>query len=108
MSTITSSGSALPGRFPALRHMVGNTPMLAVRFRYCGVPHVIYAKAEHFNMTGSIKDRMAFHVLKRTYGSGAIRPGDAMRRRRVATPASLSRRWAGRSVTRWSFSCPIG
>jgi cysteine synthase A len=78
MSTISSIGSALPGRFPALRHMVGNTPLLALRFRYRGVPHVIYAKAEHFNMTGSIKDRMALHVLRRAYETGAIRPGDTI------------------------------
>lgn len=63
------------GRFNALRHVVGNTPLLAVHFRFRGEPRTLYAKAEHFNVTGSIKDRMAFHVLRRAYESGAIRPG---------------------------------
>jgi len=39
---------------------------------------VIYAKAEHLNMTGSIKDRMAFHILKRAYQKGHIQPGDTI------------------------------
>ncbi len=65
-------------RFEALRHMVGNTPLLAVHFRYRGECRTLYAKAEHFNMTGSIKDRMAFHVLRRAYERGDIRPGDTI------------------------------
>jgi cysteine synthase A len=78
MNPTVPSTPAAPNRFQALRHMVGNTPLLAVRFRYRGAPRVLYAKAEHFNMTGSIKDRMAFHVLKRAYETGAIRPGDTI------------------------------
>ncbi len=78
MNPTADSASAATSKFAALRHMVGNTPLLAVRFRYRDEPRTIYAKAEHFNMTGSIKDRMAFHVLKRAYETGAIRPGDAI------------------------------
>lgn len=36
---------------------------------------MLYAKCEQFNMTGSIKDRMALHVLRRAYESGELRPG---------------------------------
>jgi cysteine synthase A len=61
-----------------LKHMIGNTPLLAVRFRYRGKQRVIYAKAEHINMTGSIKDRMAFHILKKAYADGQIQPGDTI------------------------------
>ena len=50
-----------------LKHMIGNTPLLAIRYLYRGRERVIYAKAEHMNMTGSIKDRMAFHILKKAY-----------------------------------------
>ena len=39
---------------------------------------MIYAKAEHVNMTGSIKDRMAFHILKKAYQEGKIQPGDTI------------------------------
>lgn len=65
-----------PTRFKELKHMIGNTPLLAIRFTYQGVPRVIHAKAEHINMTGSIKDRMAFHILKKAYQCGAIDQDD--------------------------------
>jgi cysteine synthase len=76
--TITASTPATPPRFKQLKHMIGNTPLLAIRFAFQGKERVIYAKAEHLNMTGSIKDRMAFHILKRAYQDGHIQPGDTI------------------------------
>ncbi len=67
-----------PTRFKELKHMIGNTPLLAIRFAFRGQERVIYAKAEHLNMTGSSKDRMAFHILKRAYQEGHIQPGDTI------------------------------
>jgi cysteine synthase A len=67
-----------PTRFEQLKHMIGNTPLLAIRFAFRGKERVIYAKAEHLNMTGSIKDRMAFHILKRAYQEGHIQTGDTI------------------------------
>jgi cysteine synthase A len=67
-----------PRRFKHLKHMIGNTPLLAIRFAFRGKERMIYAKAEHLNMTGSIKDRMAFHILKRAYQVGRIQPGDTI------------------------------
>ena len=58
--------------------MIGNTPLLAIQFLYRGKERVIYAKAEHLNMTGSIKDRMAFHILKKAYEEGRIKAGDTI------------------------------
>src|SRR5215212_6985049 len=54
------------------------TPQLAIDFTFRGRARTLYAKAEHLNMTGSIKDRMAFHILKRAYEEGRIRPGDTI------------------------------
>jgi cysteine synthase A len=56
--------------------MVGNTPMLGIRYRYNGQEHTIYAKCEHYNLTGSIKDRMALYILQRAYAENKINPGD--------------------------------
>jgi cysteine synthase A len=64
--------------FRELKHMIGNTPLLAVRFTFRGARRVIYAKAEHMNMTGSIKDRMAYHILRKAYAEGRIRAGDTI------------------------------
>ena len=74
----TTSIRKLPNRFKQLKHMIGNTPLLAIRFLFRGKKRVIYAKAEQLNMTGSIKDRMAFHILKRAYQEGCIQPGDTI------------------------------
>lgn len=63
-------------RIRGLSSLIGNTPLLAVRFTFRQQERVIYAKAENLNMTGSIKDRMAFHILMQGYTSGALKPGD--------------------------------
>ncbi len=55
-----------------LAPLIGNTPLLAIRLNYRGRQLTIYAKAENLNMTGSIKDRMAFHILKKAYASGEL------------------------------------
>jgi cysteine synthase A len=68
----------IPIRCKQLKHMIGNTPLLAIRFAFRGKERVIYAKAEQINMTGSIKDRMAFHILKKAYQEGRIQPGDTI------------------------------
>lgn len=57
----------LPAQFESLRFLVSNTPMLAIHVRVSGKRGVVYAKAEHFNLTGSIKDRMALGVLRAAY-----------------------------------------
>jgi cysteine synthase A len=63
-------------RIRALKCLVGNTPLLAIDFTFRGRKRVLYAKAEHINMTGSIKDRMALFILQQAYASGVLRPGD--------------------------------
>jgi cysteine synthase A len=69
---------ALVERFRALRELVGNTPLLAIHARVRGRPVTVYAKAEHLNLTGSLKDRMALHVLARAYEDGRLQPGDTI------------------------------
>ena len=67
--------SAVFSRMQSFWHSVGNTPMLRIEYRYRGEVREIYAKSEHCNFTGSIKDRMALHILQESYRSGSIRPG---------------------------------
>lgn len=56
--------------------LIGNTPMLKIGYRFRGQKRVIYAKAENYNMTGSIKDRIAFHIINKSYEKGLLKPGD--------------------------------
>ncbi|HEY6119135.1 MAG TPA: cysteine synthase family protein [Pyrinomonadaceae bacterium] len=74
--TISAPITYTPPRLKQLKHMIGNTPLLAIRFDFKSEQRCIYAKAEHLNMTGSIKDRMAFHILKQAYRENRIKPGD--------------------------------
>jgi cysteine synthase A len=59
----------------SLQGMVGNTPLLEINFTYKGEARRIFAKAENMNMTGSIKDRMAFHILSQALQAGQLKPG---------------------------------
>src|ERR1700721_2677104 len=65
-------------RFRALDAMVGNTPLLSVRFRFRDKEYTVFAKAEFLNLTGSLKDRMALHVLHSAYLKGQIKPNDTI------------------------------
>jgi cysteine synthase len=55
---------------------MGNTPLLAVDYRYAGRPGRILVKAEYCNPSGSVKDRVALHLFRKAYAEGALRPGD--------------------------------
>jgi cysteine synthase A len=70
-----SMNDNLKNRLNGLGHWVGNTPLLAIDFTFDAEPRIIYAKAENMNMTGSIKDRMAYHIIRRGYERGTLRPG---------------------------------
>lgn len=65
-------------RIYGLSSLIGNTPLLAISFNYLGEDRIIYAKAENLNMTGSIKDRMAFHILAKAYQKGLLKKGDRL------------------------------
>lgn len=68
----------LRNKFNHLWHLVGNTPMLELHYKYKGKQDKIYVKCENFNLTGSIKDRMALYILYKAYLNGHILPGDVI------------------------------
>ena len=59
----------------SISNLIGNTPLLAIEFFYKNKLRTIYAKTENLNMTGSIKDRMALHIIKKAYKRGNINKG---------------------------------
>lgn len=63
-------------KFAAIKAMISNTPLLEIDYRYRGERHSLYAKAEYYNLSGSIKDRVAFYIMKQAYETGRIQPGD--------------------------------
>lgn len=68
--------TSTPPALASLAATIGNTPMLAIDYCFRGRNRTVYAKCEHLNLTGSIKDRMALHILKRAYESGQLAAGD--------------------------------
>jgi len=63
-------------RIRGLSSLISNTPLLEIEFLFGGKKRTIYAKAENMNMTGSIKDRMAFYILENGYARGILKPGN--------------------------------
>ncbi|HEX6193654.1 MAG TPA: pyridoxal-phosphate dependent enzyme, partial [Chitinophagaceae bacterium] len=75
---ITQKCTTRNGVFAALWHLVGNTPMLEISYLYKGEFRKLYAKCEHYNLTGSIKDRMALYVLQKAYEYNLLLPEDTI------------------------------
>src|SRR3954468_17225692 len=65
-------------RPPGLRRLIGNTPLLAIEYTWRGHPRTVYAKSEQLNLTGSIKDRMALHIIEEAVRDGRLAPGDTI------------------------------
>jgi cysteine synthase A len=69
---------AFSERLLSLWNVVGDTPLVQIRFRYRGIERCVYAKYEAANLTGSIKDRMALFILERAHERGEIARGDTI------------------------------
>lgn len=63
-------------KFAKIAPMISRTPLLEINLTYKGEPRVIYAKAEYYNLSGSIKDRVAYYILKKAYEDGMIKETD--------------------------------
>ncbi len=59
-----------------LNSIIGNTPLIEITFLYKGEKRTLYAKYETFNMTGSIKDRMAYYIIRKSYADGVLKQGN--------------------------------
>lgn len=68
--------NAIQKKFDHLSLLVGNTPMLELVYTYQGRKGKIFVKCEQYNLTGSIKDRMALYTLQKAYAECRIKPGD--------------------------------
>jgi cysteine synthase B len=76
MQTTTGEGQT---RQTSLEAQVGETPLLHLTHTAgaCGLPKKvqIYAKAEWFNPSGSVKDRAAIHIIHSAEEDGRLWPG---------------------------------
>lgn len=65
-------------RLESLRALIGDTRLMVIRCRFRGRELTVAAKYEIQNFTGSIKDRMALHIMEDAYAQGAVTPGDTI------------------------------
>ena len=54
---------------------IGNTPLIKIKYKYNGKENYIYTKLESYNLTGSIKDRVAYYIIKKAYEQGTLKKG---------------------------------
>ena len=78
MEVITPKDNTVQARLKSLWQLVGNTPMLELHYTYKGRPGRIFVKCEHYNLTGSIKDRMALYIMHKAYEAGHITSTDTI------------------------------
>lgn len=52
---------------------IGNTPMIKITYEDGGKLKEIFAKLEYFNLTGSIKDRVAYYILTKSKKDGILK-----------------------------------
>ena len=54
---------------------IGKTPLIKIKYKYKEKEDFIYSKLESYNLTGSIKDRVAYYIIKRAYDEGKLKKG---------------------------------
>lgn len=54
---------------------IGDTPLIKIKYKYNGKENYIYTKLEFYNITGSIKDRVAYYIIKKAYQEGNLKKG---------------------------------
>jgi len=58
-----------------IQNLIGNTPLIKINYSYEGVKRSSYFKAEWFNLSGSIKDRVALQIITDAINQGKLKPG---------------------------------
>ena len=58
-----------------IKNLIGNTPMVKFIVKYQNKIVNVFAKLEFYNLTGSIKDRLAYYIIKESYKDGSLKEG---------------------------------
>ncbi len=69
---------AVLARLQMMTRLIGNTPLVEIETEFRGETYWIFAKLEFRGFTGSIKDRMALHIIREAYETDRIAPGDVI------------------------------
>ena len=56
-----------------MNNLIGNTPMIKIIYKYNNRINYVYVKLEQYNLTGSIKDRLAKYIIEEEKNSGNLK-----------------------------------
>ncbi|MFR5684850.1 MAG: PLP-dependent cysteine synthase family protein, partial [Clostridia bacterium] len=54
---------------------IGNTPMIKINYEFQGEEKSVYTKLEYYNLSGSIKDRVAYYIITKAKQRGELIEG---------------------------------
>jgi cystathionine beta-synthase len=72
---IKRDGYTMKNVFENVLDVVGNTPLVRLHTMTEGIQANVYAKVEFTNPGGSVKDRIAMHIIDAAERSGELKPG---------------------------------
>lgn len=58
-----------------IENLIGNTPIIEIKIKYQEKIINVFAKLEYYNYTGSIKDRLAYYIINKSYQDGSLKKG---------------------------------
>jgi len=58
-----------------IKGLIGNTPLIKIKYKYKGIENYIYVKLEYYNLTGSIKDRIVYYILDKAIKENKLKEG---------------------------------
>lgn len=61
-----------------MNNLIGNTPLIKIKYEYNNKISEVYVKLEYYNLTGSIKDRMAKFIIKNAYQNNQLKENQAI------------------------------
>ena len=56
-----------------IENTIGNTPMIKIEYENEGRKNAVYIKLEYYNLTGSIKDRVAYYIINKAKIDGILK-----------------------------------
>ena len=56
-----------------MKEVIGNTPMIKINYKYKDMIKSVFTKLEYYNLTGSIKDRMANYIITEAIENGDLK-----------------------------------
>lgn len=58
-----------------MQGLIGNTPMIKIKYRYKNEEKDVYVKLEYYNFSGSIKDRVIYYILNKSIKENKLKEG---------------------------------